>query len=90
MPILSNIGVDLCDCKQICLASVNTADPVQVVLSTVKIKIRQFLLCTVKPVLNGHSKRTQKLVFNTYHCLMQVKSIAECSRGEFCNTFDLH
>ena len=34
---------------------------------------------TVKPVLSGHSKRTQKMVFNTDHCLMQVKSIAECS-----------
>ena len=33
---------------------------------------------TVKPVLNGHSKRTPKLVFNTNYDLMQVKSIAEC------------
>ena len=34
---------------------------------------------TVTPVLRGHSKRRQKLVFkNDYH-LMQVKSIAECS-----------
>ena len=44
---------------------------------------------TVKPVLSGHSKRRQKLVFNTDYLLMQVKSIAECSRA-FCNTFDLH
>ena len=35
---------------------------------------------TVKPVLSGHSKRTQKLVFNTDYRLMQVKSIAECSK----------
>ena len=34
---------------------------------------------TVKPVLSSHSKRTQKMVFNTDYCLMQVKSIAECS-----------
>ena len=32
---------------------------------------------TVKPVLSGHSKRTPKLIFNTYYRLMQVKSIAE-------------
>ena len=35
---------------------------------------------TVKPVLSGHSKRTPKLGFNTDYCLMQVKSIAECSK----------
>ena len=34
---------------------------------------------TVKPVLSSHSKRHQKLVFKTDYCLMQVKSIAECS-----------
>ena len=33
---------------------------------------------TVKPVLS-HSKRTPKMVFNINYCLMQVKSIAECS-----------
>ena len=37
---------------------------------------------TVKPVLSGHSKRRQKLVFKTDYGLMQVKSIAECSKGE--------
>ena len=31
---------------------------------------------TVKPVLSSHSKRTQKLFFNTDYLLMQVKSIA--------------
>ena len=45
---------------------------------------------TVKPVLSDHSKRSQKCVFKTGYCLMQVKSIAECSAGAFCNTFDLH
>ena len=34
---------------------------------------------TVKPVLSGHSKKTQKLVSKTDYRLMQVKSIAECS-----------
>ena len=28
--------------------------------------------------------------FNANYCLMQVKSIAECSKRAFCNTFDLH
>ena len=35
---------------------------------------------TIKPVLSGHSKRTQKMIFNTDYRIMQVKSIAECSR----------
>ena len=35
----------------------------------------------VKTVLSSHSKRRQKLVFKTNYCLMQVKSIAECSKG---------
>ena len=38
----------------------------------------------------GHSKRRQKYVFKTDYPLMQVKSIAECSKRAFCNTFDLH
>ena len=49
-------------------------------------------LNTVKPVLSNHSKEHQKLVFNTNYSLMQVKSIAECSKGSilgaFWNTFD--
>ena len=40
--------------------------------------------------LSGHSKRRQKLAFKTDYCLMQVESIAECSKRAFCNTFDLH
>ena len=47
-------------------------------------------LYTVKPVLSGHSRRRPKLAFKTDYCLMQVKSIAECSKRAFCNTFDLH
>ena len=39
---------------------------------------------TVKPVLSGHSKIDKMKV------LMKVESIAECSVGAFCNTFDLH
>ena len=34
---------------------------------------------TVKPVLSGHSKKTNKKVFKTNNLLMQLKSIAECS-----------
>ena len=45
---------------------------------------------TYKPVLSGHSKEDQKLVFKTVYRLMQVKSIAECSKRAFCNTFDFH
>ena len=39
------------------------------------------LSTTVKPVVSGHSK-DQKLFFKTNSRLMQVKSIAECSKGE--------
>ena len=47
-------------------------------------------ISTVKPVLSGHSKEDQQLVFKTDYCLIQVKSIAECSKSAFCNTFNLH
>ena len=38
---------------------------------------------TVKPVLIGHSQKTN-------YRLMQAKSITECSNGAFHNAFDLH
>ena len=41
-------------------------------------------ISTVKAVLSGHSKRTPKLVFNNDYHLMQVKSIAECSKKGCC------
>ena len=40
---------------------------------------------TIKPVISGHSK-----IDKTNGSLMKVESIAECSLGAFCNTFDLH
>ena len=49
-----------------------------------------YFICTILPVLSGHSKRRPKLTFKTDYCLMQVKSIAECSKKALCNTFDLH
>ena len=42
---------------------------------------------TVKPGLSGHSKMDKTKVSKTDGSLMQVKSIAECSFGAFCNTF---
>ena len=45
---------------------------------------------TVKPVLRGHSKIDKTKIFKTNGSLMKVESIAECSLGAFCNTFDLH
>ena len=42
---------------------------------------------TVKPVLSGHSKKDQKLFFKTYYRLMQVKNIAECSKGSILQHF---
>ena len=38
---------------------------------------------TVKPVLSSHSNRRPKLVFKTDYRLMQVKSIAYCSKLPF-------
>ena len=45
---------------------------------------------TVKPVLSGHLQIDKTKVFKTNGSLMKVESIAECSFGAFCNTFDLH
>ena len=45
---------------------------------------------TVKPVLSGHSKIDTTKVLKTNGSLMKGESIAECSLGAFCNTFELH
>ena len=46
---------------------------------------------TVKSVLSDHLKIDKTKVLKTKgSSLMKVKSIAECSLGAFCNTFDLH
>ena len=45
---------------------------------------------TVKLVLSGHSKIDKTKVLKTNDSLMKVQSIAECSLGAFCNSFDLH
>ena len=37
-----------------------------------------------------HSKIDKTNVFKTDGSLMQVRSIAECTLGAFCNTSDLH
>ena len=42
---------------------------------------------TVKPVL---SSLRLKIVFKPDYGLMQVKSLAECSKRAFCDTLDLH
>ena len=47
----------------------------------------QVVKSTVKPVLSGHSKRRPKLVFETDYHLMQVKSIAECSKRSILQYF---
>ena len=45
---------------------------------------------TVKPILSSHSKIDKTKVIKTDGSLMEVESIAECSLGAFCITFDLH
>ena len=44
----------------------------------------------VKPVLSVHSKIDNTKVLKTGGSLVQIESIAECSTGAFCSTFDLH
>ena len=44
----------------------------------------------MKPVLRGHSKLDKTNVLKPCSSSMQFKSIAVCSVGAFCNTFDLH
>ena len=46
--------------------------------------------CTVQHVLSGHSKIDKTKALKTNGSLMKVESVAECSLGAFCNTFDLH
>ena len=41
----------------------------------------------VKPVLSGHLKRRPKLVFKTDYRLIQVKTIAKCSKGSILQYF---
>ena len=45
---------------------------------------------TAKSVLSGHSKIDKTKGLKTIGSLMKIESIAECSLGAFCNTFDLH
>ena len=40
--------------------------------------------------LSGHSKIDKTKALKTNGRLVNVESIAECSLGAFCNTFDLH
>ena len=43
-----------------------------------------------KHVLSGHSKIDKIKVLMENGSLMKVESIAECSNGAFCNTYDLY
>ena len=42
---------------------------------------------TLKPVLSGHSKIDKTKVLKTDGSLMQVESIAECSKGSILQNF---
>ena len=53
----------------------------------------QWIILTLlysKTCLKQPLKMKTKIGFHAHYHLMQVKSIAECSKGAFCNTFDLH
>ena len=55
-----------------------------------RLKLKNNIENTVNPVLSGHSKIDKTKILMTNGSFMKVKSIAECSLGAFCNTFDLH
>ena len=57
-------------------------------IKRMQIKHMEDMYGTNKPVIRDH-KKDRKLVFKIDYRLMQVNSIAECSLGAFCNTFDL-
>ena len=57
---------------------------------TVESKVKVIYTYAVKPVLSGHSKIDKTKILMTNGGLMKVESIAECSIGAFCYTFDLH
>ena len=52
----------------------------------------QILVCWLKKCYSKTCLKQplKKKVLKTDGSLMQVESIAECSLGAFCNTFDLH
>ena len=52
------------------------------------VQLGRLKIHTVKQ--KGHSKIDKTKILMTNGSLMKVKSIAECSLGPFCNTFDLH
>ena len=94
--LVQQISVQVCylKCVQSEIGEVQSAAPLPLIAQNFH---SSFEACsaissigTVKPVLSSHSKRRPKLVFKTDYRLMQVKSIAECSKRAFCNTFDLH
>ena len=58
-------------------------------MQIVKVSVLYLKYVSVKPVLNSHTKIDKTKVLKTNDSLMKVKSIAECSLGAFCNTFDL-
>ena len=55
-----------------------------------KVLVFVFRKTTVKLVLSGHLKIDKTKILKTKSSLMKVESIAECSLGAFCNTFNLH
>ena len=68
------------------------------ILCTIRLSIFTLLTCMIS-VISMYSKtclkqplknRDKTKVVKTNSSLMKVESIAECSLGAFCNTFDLH
>ena len=74
---------------QVCLIQV----PLLILINLIYVSIYSCFgmrVNTVKPVLSSHLKVNKIKVLKTNGSLMKVESIAECSLGAFCNTFNLH
>ena len=70
------------------LQFLNKSIKIEFTLNNLKIRILE-KQSIVKPVKNGHSQKDPKLVSKTNNRLMQVKSIAECSKGsilQYCRS----
>ena len=58
----------------------------KILTGTFRIQFKQ-MRYTAKPVQNGYSQKGRKLVFKTNYRLMQVTSIAKCSKGSILQYF---
>ena len=85
--ILHSVVSSVCVCVRACVCFViRPGLPLSLVVNTRDEGLRA-LHGTIKPVLNGHSQKDQKMFFKTDYRLMKVESIAECSKRSILQYF---